>query len=121
MFEFYTVRELYDLNNSKSELEKNQIEYVEVDGWVKSNRDSGAVGFIVLNDGSCFSNVQVVYNNTLSNHPEVSKILTGTSIKVCGKFCLTPNNKQPFKIQTIYRQLFRSLATTSVTCAHLGI
>ena len=99
MFEFYTVRELYDLNNSKSELEKNQIEYVEVDGWVKSNRDSGGVGFIVLNDGSCFSNVQVVYNNTLSNHSEVSKILTGTSIKVCGKFCLTPNNKQPFEIQ----------------------
>ena len=99
MFEFYTVRELYDLNNSKSELEKNQIEYVEVDGWVKSNRDSGGVGFIVLNDGSCFSNVQIVYNNSLNNHSEVSKILTGTSLKVCGKFCLTPNNKQPFEIQ----------------------
>ena len=99
MFEFFTVRELYDINNNSSELEKNQVEYVEVDGWVKTNRDSGAVGFISLNDGSYFKNVQIVYSDSLSNHSEISKLLTGASIKACGKLVLTPNNKQPFEIQ----------------------
>ena len=61
MFEFMTIRELYELVMSGEELEKESLEYVELDGWVRTNRDNGQVGFIALNDGTYFRNCQVVY------------------------------------------------------------
>ena len=99
MVDFYTARELYELTYSKNQLEIDQIEYVEMDGWVRTNRDNGSIGFIELNDGTYFRNVQIVYNNELTNHDEVSKIITGTSIHVSGKFKYTPDSKQPFELE----------------------
>lgn len=99
MLDFYTVRELYEMTRESSALELDQIEYVQVEGWIRTNRDNGSIGFIELNDGTYFKNVQIVYNPNLNNHDEVSKLLTGSSIKVTGKFVLTPENKQPFEIQ----------------------
>ena len=99
MLDFYTVRELYELTQSGSIIEVDQIEYVTLEGWIRTNRDSGSIGFIELNDGTYFKNAQIVYNPNLNNHDEVSKLLTGSSIKVTGKFVLTPENKQPFEIQ----------------------
>ncbi|MDO4500730.1 MAG: asparagine--tRNA ligase [Erysipelotrichaceae bacterium] len=99
MLDYYTVRELYDLSNAGNTLEIDQLEYVQLDGWVRTNRDSGSIGFIELNDGTYFRNCQIVYNNNLANHDEVSRMLTGTSISVTGKFIYTPDNKQPFEIE----------------------
>jgi len=99
MLDFYTIRELYDLVASGSEMEIDQIEYVTLEGWIRTNRDSGSIGFIELNDGTYFKNAQIVYSNALENHDEVSKLLTGSSIKVTGKYVKTPENKQPFEIQ----------------------
>ena len=99
MVDFYTARELYELTYSKNQLEIDQVEYVEMDGWVRTNRDNGSIGFIELNDGTYFRNVQIVYNNELTNHDEVSKIITGTSIHVSGKFKYTPDSKQPFELE----------------------
>jgi len=99
MLDLYTARELYDLCNSGNQMELDQLEYLTLEGWVRTNRDSGSIGFIELNDGSYFKNVQIVYNPNLENHDVVSKILTGTSIEVSGKFVLTPDMKQPFEIQ----------------------
>ena len=99
MLDFYTARELYSLTATATPLELDQIEYVELEGWVRTNRDNGKIGFIELNDGTYFKNVQIVYHPTLSNYPEVSKILTGSSLKVTGKFVQTPQNKQPFEIE----------------------
>ena len=62
MFEFVTARELFELVQVGSEIEKDQLEYVELDGWVRTNRNNGSVGFIELNDGTYFKNVQLVYN-----------------------------------------------------------
>ena len=93
------ARELYELVASGSQMELDQLEYISVEGWVKTNRDSGSIGFIELNDGSYFKNIQVVYSPNLDNHDKVSKLLTGSSINVIGKFVLTPDNKQPFEIQ----------------------
>ncbi|MDD6301914.1 MAG: asparagine--tRNA ligase [Bacillales bacterium] len=75
------------------------IDEVELEGWIKTNRDNGSIGFIELNDGTYFKNVQLVYTSELDNHDEVSHYLTGTAIDVKGKFVLTPNGKQPFEIQ----------------------
>ena len=97
--DLYFARELYEMAASGSLMELDQLEYIAVEGWVRTNRDNGSIGFIELNDGSYFKNIQIVYNPNLSNHEEVSKLLTGSSINVIGKFVLTPENKQPFEIQ----------------------
>lgn len=72
---------------------------IELQGWVRTNRNSKAVGFIELNDGSCFSNVQVVYSQDMEGFAEASKITLGSAIEVKGKLIVTPDSKQPFEIQ----------------------
>ncbi len=98
MFEFFTIRELYEISYNKNHLEIDQIEYVELEGWVKTNRSNGQIGFIELNDGSYFRNAQVVYDKDLKDFKDISKYLTGTSVKITGKFIYTPDSKQPFEI-----------------------
>ena len=94
-----TVRELYELTNEGTDMEKDQIEYVALEGWIRTNRSSGKVGFIEFNDGTYFKNAQLVYADTLADFNDISKYLTGTSIKVTGLYKQTPTNKQPFEIQ----------------------
>ena len=72
---------------------------IELEGWVKSLRDSKTFGFIELNDGSFFKNLQIVFNNELSNFDDICKLTLSSSIKVTGKMVETPNAKQPFEIQ----------------------
>ena len=95
MFEFETIRELYEMVISNNLLESESLEYVELEGWVRTNRDNGKVGFIALNDGTYFKNAQIVYLvETLKNYDEIRKVKTGAAIKVLGKFKLTPEATQ---------------------------
>ena len=95
-----SIKELYQLTKEGTELEKDQVEYVQLQGWIRTNRDGKSVSFIALNDGTYFDNAQIVYtSDALSNYDEVSKFLTGTAISVVGKLVLTPDMKQPFEIQ----------------------
>ena len=72
---------------------------IEVVGWIKTARESKNVGFIELGDGSCFKNVQVVYETNNIN-PNITKQLnTGTAIGVKGELILTPEMQQPFEIR----------------------
>lgn len=86
-----------------SELFKSPDDFIgqdiKVGGWVRSVRDSKTFGFIVLNDGSSFNTLQVVYHDKMSNFAEVSKLNVGSSIIVSGKLVATPEAKQPFEIQ----------------------
>lgn len=72
---------------------------VTIGGWVRSNRNSKNFGFIVVNDGTFFEPIQVVYGNGLDNYDEVGKINVGAAIIVRGTLVLTPDAKQPFEIQ----------------------
>lgn len=72
---------------------------VTIGGWVRSNRNSKNFGFIVVNDGTFFEPIQVVYGNGLDNYDEVGKINVGAAIIVRGTIVLTPDAKQPFEIQ----------------------
>ncbi|MBQ0065140.1 MAG: asparagine--tRNA ligase [Firmicutes bacterium] len=72
---------------------------VVLQGWVRTNRKGKGLGFIALNDGTTFSNIQVVYLEGLENFDEVSKISLGSAIEVTGKVVVTPEAKQPFEIQ----------------------
>lgn len=85
------------------ELYKNSEKYdnkeITLEGWVRTLRDSKTFGFIELNDGSFFKNVQIVFNNNLSNFDEICKLTISSSIEVTGKLIITPDAKQPFEIQ----------------------
>ena len=70
-----------------------------IEGWVRTIRDSKTFGFIELNDGTFFKNVQIVFNDTLENFNDICKLTISSTIKVEGKFILTENAKQPFEIQ----------------------
>ena len=99
MLTFVTVRELYEMACSGSTMETDQIEYAQLQGWVRTNRNNGSIGFIELNDGTYFRNAQLVYSSDLANFQDVSKYLTGTALTVTGKVVLTPQAKQPFELQ----------------------
>ncbi len=72
---------------------------VTVCGWVKTLRDSKAIGFIEINDGSCFKGVQIVFESEkLENYKDIAKLNVGSAIKVTGKLLLTPQANQPFEI-----------------------
>ena len=84
------------------DLFKNTSNYankkIEVEGWVKTVRDSKTFGFIELNDGSFFKNIQIVFTDKLSNFSEIVKLTISSSIKVIGTLVITENAKQPFEI-----------------------
>lgn len=85
------------------DLYKNTNEYkdkeITLEGWVRTIRDSKTFGFIELNDGSFFKNVQIVFSDKLDNFAEIAKLSISSSIKVTGTFVITENAKQPFEIQ----------------------
>ena len=91
--ELISIRELF--RNTDAYAGKT----VTVGGWVRNRRPSKQFGFIVLNDGTYFTPVQVVYNDSISNFQEISKINIGAALIVTGELVLTPNSKQPFEIQ----------------------
>ena len=72
---------------------------VTVEGWAKTVRDSKNIGFIELNDGSCFKGVQIVFEQAkIENYTEIAKSGVGTAFAVTGKVVLTPEAKQPLEI-----------------------
>ena len=85
------------------ELFRNTSEYaskeVTICAWVRTNRAQAQFGFLNVNDGSFFENLQVVYAQELNNFEDISKIRVGASVKVVGTLVLTPENKQPFELK----------------------
>ena len=72
---------------------------IKVGGWIRSLRDSKTFGFIVINDGTFFEPLQVVYHDSMSNFAEISKMNVGAALIVTGTLVATPEAKQPFEIQ----------------------
>ena len=91
--ELITMRELF------KNTEKYADQQIEIGGWVRNRRGSKQFGFIMLSDGTYFSPIQVVYNDSLENFQEISKINIGAALIVKGKLILTPGAKQPFEVQ----------------------
>ncbi|MCI8265836.1 MAG: asparagine--tRNA ligase [Lachnospiraceae bacterium] len=85
------------------ELQHNYKEYadqeVTVGGWLRSKRDSKTFGFLVINDGTFFEPLQVVYSDKLDNFASISKLNVGAAVIATGVVTLTPKAKQPFEIQ----------------------
>ncbi len=88
--------EIKSIYTSQKELGGKQI---TVCGWVRTVRDAKSIGFIELNDGSCFKSLQVVFEDSkINNFKEIAKLNVGSSVVVTGELVLTPDAKQPFEI-----------------------
>ena len=71
-------------------------------GWIRNHRDQKEFGFINLNDGSFFENIQVVYERaTTKDFDAVTRLSVGASIEVVGTLVLTPDRSQPFEIKAL--------------------
>lgn len=92
MKEYIQVKDLY--RNTEEYVNKK----VKVGGWVRTLRNSKSFGFIELNDGTFFKNVQIVFDEKISNFDEVTKTTISSSIIVDGTVVKTENLKQPFEI-----------------------
>ncbi len=100
MYDFKTVRELYETCYYGDQIQQDSLDEIGLEGWIRTNRNNGSIGFIELNDGTYFKNAQIVYDKEkLNNFEDITHHLTGCSISIKGKFVLTPNAKQPFEIQ----------------------
>ncbi len=72
---------------------------VEINGWVRTMRVSKSLGFIEINDGSFFKNVQIVFEDgKISNFAEIGKVNVGAALRIKGTLILTPEMKQPFEV-----------------------
>ncbi len=91
--ELTDIRELY--HNTEAYIGKE----ITVGGWVRSNRDSKSFGFLVINDGTFFEPLQVVYGDKLSNFQEISRLNVGAALVVKGTIVATPDARQPFEMQ----------------------
>ena len=72
---------------------------VSISGWIRTLRSSKAFGFIEVNDGSFFKNIQVVFEEDLENFKEIAKLPISSSLTIEGKLVVTPDAKQPFEIK----------------------
>lgn len=91
--------ELVDIRDLFHHQEDYVGKKITIGGWVRSNRNSKNFGFIVVNDGTFFEPLQVVYADGLENFQELTKINVGAAIVVTGVLEATPEAKQPFEIQ----------------------
>ena len=94
---------MMDLTTVKS-IYRNTAEYankeVTLGGWIRTMRVSKNFGFIELNDGSFFKNIQIVFEaDKLKNYEEISKQNVGAALIVKGLLVETPEAKQPFEIK----------------------
>ena len=96
--ELVSIRDIY----------RNREEYIDkevtIGGWLRSIRAQKAFGFLVVNDGTFFEPLQVVYGDGLDNFNEISKLNVGAAVIVTGTLVATPKAKQPFEIQA--REVF---------------
>lgn len=85
---------------------------VQVAGWVRTVRSSKSFGFIELNDGSFFKNLQIVFDEKLDNFEELTKLTISSSIIAQGLVVKTEGAKQPFELHATKVEIF-NLADTS--------
>ncbi len=93
-----SIRDLYEKDFGGRE--------ITVSGWIRTARISKKIGFIELNDGSCFKNLQVVTEaDRLENFDEIAKLNGGAAVTFGGVLELTPNAKQPFELKADFARI----------------
>lgn len=98
--------EIRELVNKYQELENKEV---SIHGWMRNKRNGKNVSFIMLNDGTCFDTIQVVYKG-IDNQEEIEKQNVGCAFEVVGNVVLTGKENQPFEIEATN---IKVLATSS--------
>jgi len=88
-----TVKEIF------RETERFLNQKIELSGWVRTVRSSKAFGFIEINDGSFFENIQVVFEESLPNFAEIGKLTISSALRIQGTLVPSPGAKQPFELK----------------------
>lgn len=96
-------------NTLVKDLYRNTNDFISKDvcvsGWVRTVRDSKSFGFIELNDGSFYSNVQIVFDDSLANFNDICKLTISSSVLVTGMVVKTEHAKQPFEIKASHIEI----------------
>lgn len=90
------VTEIKDIYKSPDEFSGKEI---KICGWIRTIRSSKKFGFIEINDGTYFKNIQIVFEDHLSNYAQVAKSGIAAALEIEGRLELTPGAKQPFEIK----------------------
>lgn len=88
--------EIKKLNEAYTELAGKEV---QICGWIRTIRDNKTFGFIEINDGSFFKNLQIVFDNSIDNFDEVSHLNIGSALRVKGTVVETPKARQPYEIK----------------------
>lgn len=75
------------------------LENLQVEGWVRTRRDSKGFSFLELNDGTCLANLQVIVDATLPGYAEIARFTTGTSASVAGNLVPSPAAGQKWELR----------------------
>ena len=89
----------YDVRDIYQDFESLVDQEVMMQGWVRNHRKQKEFGFIDFNDGTCFQNVQIVYDHSLADFEEIQKIRVGSALTVTGKVIRSPKEGQLFEVQ----------------------
>ena len=89
----------YDVRDIYQDFEFLVDQEVMMQGWVRNHRKQKEFGFIDFNDGTCFQNVQIVYDHSLADFEEIQKIRVGSALTVNGKVIRSPKEGQLFEVQ----------------------
>lgn len=81
---------------------------ISVNGWIRTSRNSKNFGFIEINDGTCFKNIQIVYDASLTNYEQVQKLHIASALKITGEVVATPDAKQDFEIKACMIEILGS-------------
>ena len=74
------------------------MDAIQVQGWVRTRRDSKDFSFIELNDGSSLRNLQIIARSSLPNYPEIQKLTTGASLRVSGALVASQGKGQKWEL-----------------------
>lgn len=82
--------DLLELHKQSEDLLNKEV---TLEGWIRNHRRQKEFGFIDFSDGTCFKHIQVVYDNTLENFPEISHTLVGSALKITGTLIPSSGNQ----------------------------
>lgn len=103
-----SIRKLYEKLEAKEDI--SALGSVTVEGWIRTNRNNGKIGFIALHDGTCFKNLQLVYEDGKCDFAAVSHYPMGGAIEAKGTLVLTPAMPQPFELHVTEIKLLGDVA-----------
>ena len=96
---------LIDLKELFMDSKKYLDKEITIQGWIRNHRKQKEFGFIDFNDGTTFQNLQVVYDNKLSDFDDIAKLHIGSAITITGKVIKSPKEGQEIELQTVYIKL----------------